>query len=173
LVPLTVAILATVFAREIGISPLAVARIVSFTVLLPLAAGMALRRWFPTTERLSPLIGMIGTVLLVLVLALLIARLWPSMMELVGDGTLLAIVAVTLIGSAVGHFLGGPSADGRTVLALATAARHPAVALAIASLTDEELAPAAIVLALLVGAVTAAPYTAWRKRVRARRAAAA
>lgn len=173
IVPLTVAFLANVFARDVGISPLAVARIVSLTVLLPLAVGMALRRWFPATERLGPPIGMIGTVLLVLVLALLIARLWPSMMELVGDGTLLAIGAVTLIGLAVGHMLGGPSEDGRTVLALATASRHPAVALAIASQAAEELAPAAIVLALLVGAVAATPYTAWRKRMRVRRAAAA
>ena len=89
------------------------------------------------------------------------------MLSLIGDGALIAIVAFTILGLAVGHALGGPRSDERAVLALATAARHPAVAIGIvlAAFPDDELAPTAVLLAVLVSTLAAAPYTAWRKRL--------
>jgi BASS family bile acid:Na+ symporter len=58
------------------------------------------------------------------------------MISLVGNGTILALGAFTLAGLAAGHLLGGPNRDDCTVLALATASRHPGVALAIASAVE-------------------------------------
>jgi BASS family bile acid:Na+ symporter len=78
-------------------------------------------------------------------------------------------VLFTFAGLAVGHLLGGPNADDRSALALATATRHPGVALAILNfVAPDDKAPAVVVvLYLLVGLVAAAPYVAWRKRARA------
>jgi BASS family bile acid:Na+ symporter len=86
----------------------------------------------------------------------------------IGDYTLLAIVLFTLAGLAVGHLLGGPDGDNRSALALATATRHPGVALAVLhAVIPENKAPAVVVvLYLLVSAVASTPYVAWRKRAR-------
>ncbi len=70
------------------------------------------------------------------------------------------------IGLAVGHWLGGPDPNDRTVLALAAASRHPGVALAISSANfpgDEAVLPA-LLLYLLAATVLAIPYVKWRKR---------
>jgi len=76
---------------------------------------------------------------------------------LIGDGTLLSLAAFALIGYFVGYFLGGPAPEERSVLALATASRHPAIAVAIAqaNFPEQKLAIPAIVLYLIVcGVVT-------------------
>jgi BASS family bile acid:Na+ symporter len=169
IVPLTVAALAAGLGREAHIDPGAVARIVALTVLVPLGIGLALRHWIPAAEKLASPANALGTILLVLALVVLLAKTWPSMVVLIGNGTLAAIIAIAAIGLTVGHLLGGPVEDDRTVLALATATRHPAVALAVAAFANQPLAPAAIVLALVVGGLATLPYTAWRKRLHANR----
>jgi BASS family bile acid:Na+ symporter len=80
-------------------------------------------------------------VLVVAAIPVLIA-LFPAIISLVGNGTILAFAAFVVVALAVGHFLGGPDPDERTVLALASASRHPAVAIAIAhaNFPDEKLA---------------------------------
>jgi hypothetical protein len=85
------------------------------------------------------------------------------MKGLLGNGTLLAILALTFVGLAIGHLLGGPIATDRPVLALATASRHPAVAIAILHTThpNETLVPAAVLLDLIVVACVAGPYLGW------------
>lgn len=77
----------------------------------------------------------------------------------------------TLIWLAVGHLLGGPDEDDRTVLPFATASRHPGVAVAVASLTGEPLAPVGVLLAVVVSELAVVPYKRWRKRLRAGRSA--
>jgi len=166
IVPLTTGLLGAMFGQAVSIAPLAVARIVAISVLLPLGAGIALRHWLPVVARWSSTVNTIGMVLLALILVVLAARLSQAMIGLIGDGTLLAIVVVALIGIAVGHLLGGPDEDNRTVLALTTASRHPAVALAVAGFAGQALAPAAVLLALVVTALAAVPYSAWRRRRR-------
>jgi len=51
------------------------------------------------------------------------------------------------------------------VLALATATRHPGIAIAIAHINfpNEQAVPAAVVIYLVVSAVLSVPYLAWRK----------
>jgi BASS family bile acid:Na+ symporter len=74
------------------------------------------------------------------------------------EGTLTALVVITLIWLTVGHLLGGPDEDDRTVLAFATASRHPGVAMAVASLTGEPLAPIGVLLAVVVSELAMVPY---------------
>jgi bile acid:Na+ symporter, BASS family len=90
----------------------------------------------------------------------ILVKLWPAIVSLVGDGTLLAMIAFAVIGLAVGHFLGGPRTAERSVLALACSSRHPAIAIAIAQVNfpSQNLVPAAVILYLLVSTVLAAPY---------------
>ena len=77
-----------------------------------------------------------------------------------------AIVAFSLAGLAAGHLLGGPDPDDRVVLALATASRHPGVALAIASANfpGQKLVPVAVLLYLIVSAIVSIPYLTGRRR---------
>lgn len=55
----------------------------------------------------------------------------------------------------------GTPAEASTVM------RHPGVAVTVASLTDQPLAPIGVLLAFLVSGLAVAPYTQWRKRRRA------
>jgi BASS family bile acid:Na+ symporter len=93
--------------------------------------------------------------------------------SVIREGTLTAIAVLALLGIAVGHFLGGPEEDDRTVLAFATVSRHPGVAIAVANLTDQPLAPIGVLLAVIVSEIAAVPYKRWRKRLRTAGPAAA
>ncbi|HEX4682630.1 MAG TPA: bile acid:sodium symporter [Gemmatimonadaceae bacterium] len=150
----------------------AIVRIIALTVLGPLLLGLAVRRFAPSATRAGTPLTKIATIVLAAAAAFAVAREWPAFRTLVGDGTLVSIVAVTVGGLAAGHFLGGPSRAERAVLSLATASRHPGVAIAIATVNAPEDAAtsrivAAIVLALVVSAVTATPYVRWSGRRRA------
>jgi BASS family bile acid:Na+ symporter len=88
------------------------------------------------------------------------------MLALLGDGTLLAIVLFLVLGLLAGHLLGGPTPGDRSVLALATASRHPGVALVIAQLAfpTEKAVLAALLLYLVAGMIVTLPYVRWRKK---------
>jgi bile acid:Na+ symporter, BASS family len=166
-VPVVVSWFAAVFHRAGGIGPLAVAKVVLSSVLVPLAVGMALRQWAPSlAERIARPLAILGYVLLLASALPLAFAFWHDIRALIGNGTVLIIAAVVVVGLVVGHLLGGPRSDDRTVLALSTAARHPAVALAIAIAVGAESKAglAAILLYLIVSIVVCIPYVAWRKK---------
>lgn len=106
-----------------------------------------------------------SVLLLVAILPVPIAS-WRVIVAEIGSFTLGAVVTFVLAGLASGHLLGGPDEGDRTVLALATATRHPAVAIAIAHATapDQKTVPAAVVLYLVVAAVVSVPYVKWRAK---------
>jgi len=140
---------------------------VSITVLGPTLAGVVVRRLAPNLAgRIAEPLGKVASVLLLAGLALIFAKAAPAMLAQLGDGTLLAIVAFLVLGLLVGHLLGGPTPGDRSVLALATASRHPGVALAIAQLTfpAEKSVLAALLLYLLAGLVVTLPYVGWRRK---------
>jgi len=171
LAPLTVELVGVLSTREFSLAPLAIAKIVAATVLAPFLFGMIVRRVRPAfAERASPLADKIGSVLLVGAIVPLIVKLWPAMMSLIGNGTVLAIITFTGLGLALGHLLGGPDSDHQTVLALATATRHPGVALTIAAANfpEETLIAPALMLYLLVSAIVSAPYVRWRQNLKKR-----
>jgi BASS family bile acid:Na+ symporter len=166
-VPLSMWILGAVFGTPLLMRPAAITKLVGASVLAPLGIGIGLRAVAPSAAaRAAKPVTLIAIVVLIAALIPVLIKAWPAMRSLIGNGTLAAIVGMTLAGLGVGHLLGGPDPDDRTVLALATAARHPAVAIAIlsANFPDEKLVPAAVVLALIVGAIASVPYTVWSKR---------
>src|SRR5262249_55938584 len=173
LVPLTIKLLAAVFNVEMGIRPASVAKVVVTTVLLPLMLGIVVHVQAPgLAERRGPVLARVAFAILVLIAVSLLVVEWRSMVGLVGNGTLASIVAFIFVGVTAGHLLGGPDPANRTTLALATASRHPGLAMAIASANfpgQFRLIAAAIVLYLLVKAVVLIPYNAWSKRRHARK----
>jgi bile acid:Na+ symporter, BASS family len=169
-IPLAMKLLGRAFDLSLEMSPAGVVTLVLWTLLLPLAAGVAVHRLSPAfAERAGPTIGKVGGILLLLGLVPILVKVWPAMMTLIGNGTLFAMVVFALVGLAAGHLLGGPDPEDRVVLALSTATRHPGIAIAIAQVNfpGEKLAAGAVLLYLLVSAVVAIPYMKWTKRPRA------
>jgi BASS family bile acid:Na+ symporter len=166
IVPLTVEIVGSLYGRDVVLPPWAVARNVAMTALLPLALGLAIRRFAPAfAARAQPLVLRAATLLLLIVLVPLLAGVWHGIVDLVGNGTLLAMAVVSAIALAAGHLLGGPELTDRAALAFAAATRHPGIALMIASAnTTDKRVTAAILTFLLVGLVVAIPYQVWLKR---------
>ena len=166
--PLAVEILGKVFGREVHVGPFFVAKIVARTILLPVGLGILVHRWAPGfAQKFGVRIGRLGNVLLLVSAIPLLIIAWRPMLQLIGRGDVLAMIAFTVVGVAVGHWLGGPVPHERRVLALATASHHPglAIAIAVANFPAQRLlVAAAVILFLIVNAVVLLPYNAWCKR---------
>jgi BASS family bile acid:Na+ symporter len=166
-IPLAGELLDRLFPADIAVPHIAVAKVVSMTVVGPTLAGVLVRLLAADlAERVADPLATIATVLLLVGLVLIMAKAAPAMAGLLGDGTLLAIVIFLTVGLLAGHLIGGPGPGDRSVLALATASRHPGVALAIAQLTfpEETSITAALLLYLLAGMVVTLPYVRWRRK---------
>lgn len=166
-VPAAVAILGRYFTRPFSMPSAAIARVVLLMAVLPLAAGLVCHALWPAVAaRVAKPVDLVAKMLLVIGGLAILAGVLPATGALVGNGSIAAMVAFVAAGLAIGHWLGGPETDDRTVLALSTASRHPAIALAIAKVNfpDEPYLGAAIVLFLLVNLVVGIPYQARQKR---------
>ena len=72
-----------------------------------------------------------------------------------------------IAGLAAGHALGGPKETDRTALALATASRHPGLAIAIAGANfpaQLKLGTGTIIIYLLLSQILFIPYKRWRRK---------
>ena len=167
-VPLTIKFLGAIFKVDVGIEPASVAKVVIITVLLPVTLGIVVHARAPgLAQRGGPVLAKVAFATLVLAAAPLLFVEWRFMLVLIGNGTLASIVAFVLVGVTAGHLLGGPDPGNRTTLALATASRHPGLAMAIASANfpgQFRSIAGAILLYMLVKAVVLIPYNAWSKR---------
>jgi BASS family bile acid:Na+ symporter len=108
-----------------------------------------------------------ATVLLGIAVLMILFKAWPAAWAMIGSGRAIALAAFVVIGLIVGHLLGGPAPEDRTVLALSTASRHPGMALAIAQTLFPQHHPlvmGGLVLYLLASAVLSIPYLIWRRR---------
>lgn len=165
-IPLALKLIALGFGKEAHVPEAAVARLVAITVLVPIAAGIVVRRLAPAfAARAARPISLGAMALLGVVVVLLLIRAWRPAVSLIGDGHVLALAAFVAIGLIVGHLLGGPDPRDRVVLALATASRHPGVALAIAAANfpQEKRVMGAILLYLLISLIVSVAYLAWRR----------
>ena len=143
-----------------------IAMIVIVMLVLPLMAGMAVRKFWPkAVPRAGKIAAIVTWVLLPLAAIALTVAIAPKLWEALGTGPMLAIAAFVACGLAVGHYLGAPNPDLSTDLALATACRHPAIALTIATtgFPDAHFG-ATIALYLLASVLLATPYVLWMKK---------
>jgi BASS family bile acid:Na+ symporter len=167
-VPIAIRILGKMFGHDVHIGPTTVAIVVGKTILLPLGVGILLHARAPEfANRASLTAGRIGNVLLLVMIVPLLIFSGRMVIGVAENGAVLALAAFCVVGAIVGHWLGGPDPSERSILALATASRHPGLVLAIASANFPEhkkLVAAVVVLYLLVNAAILLPYNAWRKR---------
>jgi BASS family bile acid:Na+ symporter len=173
LTPLAVEVIQAIFGADVHVKPLTIAQVVIGSVLVPLGIGLAVGRWWPAAKQWIGTIQKVSSLTLLGCFIVILALTWSSMGSVIREGTLMAIAILALLGIAVGHFLGGPEEDDRTVLAFATVSRHPGVAIAVANLTDQPLAPIGVLLAVIVSEIVAVPYKKWRRRLRTAGPAAA
>lgn len=169
-IPGGLAVVANVFAFAPQAAVLAIAKIVLLTVIGPLAFGVAVHHYAPNVAaRIAKPVSSSALAVLAVSALVVLFVLMPSIISLIGNGTVLVLVAFVLVGLIAGHLLGGSEPDNRTVLALSSAVRHPAVALAIASANfpDQKLVAPAVFLYLLVNALVSIPYLVCRRRSRA------
>ncbi len=168
-VPGGVQLIGRLFGRELDVPFAITARVVAISLLLPVVVGILVARIAPAlAQRVARPVSLVGLVLLIAASVPLLSKIWGAMTGEMHNYTLVAMIAFVAIGLAVGHLLGGPNPSNRTTLALATATRHPGVALAVM----HAVAPAApsvapvVLLYLVVAVVASIPYVAWRKRAR-------
>jgi BASS family bile acid:Na+ symporter len=166
--PLTLGIVDRVFGAPVRIPAGAIATTVLVTVVVPLAAGMLVRRAAPRAASFSRAVCASALSVLAACLALVLVHEWPLIVELARSPAVVAMALFAAAGLAVGHVAGGPARDERAVLALASCSRHPGVAIAIgvANAQDARRMLAAVLLYLLVVAAVIVPCAAWMRRRR-------
>jgi len=165
IVPLAIAAIGWIFGRDMQVPVGRVAAIMLMTVLIPLAIGVLVHRLLPAlAKKIAHPVSILATILLVLAVLPVLFVASKAVWALIGSGMILFLVLFSAIGLAAGHNLGGPDPSDRTVLAIATAVRHPAVALAIASINfpDQKAVPAVVVCHLIVGTILVLLYAKWR-----------
>lgn len=166
-VPLGLVVMQEVFGRQFAMPLGSVAMVILKAVILPIAAGMAVRAMLPAVAaRVARPAAIVGTVLLAAVALLILFATRHAILALVGNGTLLALTVFIVVGLAIGHWLGGPNRKDRVVLALSTASRHPGIALALATLNfpNEHGVTGAVLLYLLVNVAISLVYGTWHRK---------
>ncbi len=166
-IPFAIELLGQFFQMRVHMRVWPIAQLVLMTVFAPLVMGMLFRNIAPVIAlRISKSVALVGVVLLAVSVLPLLFAAWPAIIALVGNGTIVAIATFVLVGLAVGHMLGGPDPHDRAVLALATATRHPGIALAIGTTNfpEQKAVLPAILLYAVLGAILTIPYVMWRKR---------
>lgn len=166
-VPVMLVIAGWIFGKEFPFEPTAMVSVLALTVAIPMALGMALGAFLPT---LVPMIATwasrIGWTSLGIAAAVLVVARWGDITARLGGGALLVTVVIIAFALLVGQLLGGPDEGNRSALAITCAARHPGVAISVASglfPADSAAIFGMAGLFLLTSAVVSIPYLKWRK----------
>jgi bile acid:Na+ symporter, BASS family len=172
LVPAWLWLLTPQFDNPPNLDPALVARVLAKSFFLPLTAGMLIRRLVPAfAERaVGWLMGSAGLVLTLSALALLSLH-WDLLLEARWSGVLTLGTLITLA-LTIGHWLGGPTEDDRTALAIACSTRHLGIAVLIAASLPGPRTAVIVAVYILTSALISIPYLRWRRQVSARAAIA-
>jgi BASS family bile acid:Na+ symporter len=133
----------------ITVDPWKIARSLVLLMLLPLAAGLALKmRYENLAARVKPLFDLISNVSLILLVLLITTANIDKVLQVFGTRGILAGLLFIAIGYGTGLLLGGSAADTRRVMALGTAQRNIAAALVVASQSFDD--PKVVVMVIVV-----------------------
>lgn len=136
----------------VKVDPWKIARSLILLMLLPLAAGLALKAYYEVMAgRAKPVLDRISNVSLILLVLLIVAANIDKVLEVFGSRGILAGLLFIALGFAIGWVLGGPGKDTRRVLALGTAQRNIAAALVVASQSFSD--PKVVVMVIVVAIV--------------------
>ncbi|WP_187030502.1 Na+-dependent transporter [Pontibacter deserti] len=167
LIPLSLEVFEAIANKPVQVSEKRLLLTILVTIIAPLFLGIAIRHLAPGfAEKVASSVIKFAQVLLILAIVPLLFLLFPLIRHLVGSGIGFILLLFVFVGLIVGHLLGGTSQKDRNILAVATAARHPGIAMTLASanIQQQELVPAAIVLYLLIAALITTPYLLWQGR---------
>jgi BASS family bile acid:Na+ symporter len=169
--PLTLGVFYALFdlATE-RVTPSNVILQVGEVTFLPVIISLLIQRFLPKLAKaIAKPVQVIGNVLFLLLLVLIIVLLviapdFRAMLN-IGVQPIAAILIIVAIALAIGHLLGGPSREQRSVLAVAGIARNVGLAFFIAGLSDygQQFIPTLLTY-MILGSLLAVPYSLWNKR---------
>lgn len=167
-VPFMLLAASAVFGVAGSFPALAMSKTLAITVGVPLAVGMVVGKYLPEhRDGLAGWAGKLGGVALAIGGAVILVTQIEMILALIGGGALMMTAAIIGFALLAGHLLGGPDEGNRSALAVAASARHPGVAITLATAvfpqhTGEIVA--IVLLFLLSNVVLTIPYLRWRKR---------
>jgi len=136
----------------VTVDPWEIARSLVLLMLLPLAAGVALKAVYEhLARRVKPVLDWISNVSLILVVLLITTLNIDKVLQVFGTRGILAGLLFIALGCGIGWLLGGPDAGTRRVMALGTGQRNIAAALVVASQSFSD--PKVVVMVIVVAVV--------------------
>ncbi|MCP9800195.1 bile acid:sodium symporter family protein [Synechococcus sp. RedBA-s] len=170
----SIPLIADLYQSALGVSgwditPRAVALQVSQTQVLPLLAGLMLRRWRPRwAQRLSGPLDKLANGLLLLLIVLVLIKSLPLLLPFAASNlAALGFMAVMVLAAlAIGYWIAGPDPRERTTIALVTSMRNPGLALLFATTFDNGLPglKLAVLSYLLVTVLLSIPFLRWQRQ---------
>lgn len=170
-VPAILNALALALGFSAGVDPLSILSLLAKTILIPIGLGLLVRGLAPAwAEKFGTLVGKIGSLGLLLVVIAALAALYTALLGM-DAWSYVVIAAVCIAALTIGHWVGSPNPEERTILAVECAIRHPGLAIAIGSsnFTPQQALPVLIPCIVTCIAVGTA-YLAWRGRTASGRA---
>ena len=136
----------------VTVDPWKIARSLFLLMLLPLAAGLALKgRYEDLAARVKPALDWISNISLILLVLLITAANIDKVLQVFGTRGILAGLLFIALGFGIGWLLGGSDGDTRRVMALGTSQRNIAAALVVASQSFSD--PKVVVMVIVVAIV--------------------
>lgn len=165
-VPTVFDLTARIFGHDKTLPFIVIAKTILTGVLIPLGIGLLIGRLAPKfAKAAAPWVYRLSMLLVVLAFLPVLVVVWPAMMHLVGNGTLLAMAVIVVVCLGGGHLLGGPEPVDRATLAIAASVRHPGIAILLANTAfDDKRVVAAVLLFMLTSLVVGTLYKLWFKR---------
>jgi bile acid:Na+ symporter, BASS family len=147
----------------VSVNPVQIARSLFLLMLLPLAGALAVKAKFPAAAaRAKPVLDRISNLSLILLIVLLTVVNVKSVLAVFGTGAILAGLLFLAAGYGIGWVLGGPAADTRRVLGLATSQRNIAAALVVSGQSfDDPNVVVMVVVVAIVGLLILMPLSRW------------
>jgi len=145
----------------VTVDPWTIARSLVLLMLLPLAAGLALKaRYADWAARVKPALDWISNISLILLVLLITAANIDKVLQVFGTRGILAGLLFIAFGFGTGWLLGGLGVGTRRVMALGTGQRNIAAALVVAnqSFSDAKVVVMVIVVAI-VGLIILMPLS--------------
>lgn len=136
----------------VTVDPWKIARSLVLLMLLPLAAGLALKALHEDfARRAKPVLDWLSNVSLILLVLLITAANIDKVLQVFGTRGILAGLLFIALGFGIGWLLGGPDASTKRVIALGTGQRNIAAALVVASQSFSD--PKVVVMVIVVAIV--------------------
>ena len=136
----------------VTIDPWKLARPLVLLMLLPLAAGLALKAYYENlAARVKPILDWISNVSLILLVLFVTAANIDKVLQMFGTFGILAGLLFIAFGVGIGWLLGGPHVDTKRVMALGTGQRNIAAAFVVGSESFDN--PKVVVMVIVVAIV--------------------